>query len=188
MKVGNRARGCGWGWAGFPVGPSRPLVLAGAQGAKCPPESRGRVLSLSGAVLSRTRKGALYLSFVCQVIPVSSFTRSVRHDRGCAVNELVFRASAPPLGFRTYSASRLPGEKPAPARELQHLHPRPGTEHLSWAIENQVWGLIPPYLFCPCLVFSAILKGPPWEGLMGTEQSLEGHRFPTPHVKVGGPM
>nr|XP_060620901.1 lysosomal alpha-mannosidase [Anolis sagrei ordinatus] len=72
-----------------------------------------------------------------EVIPVSSFTRAVRRDRGDAVNELVFQASAPPLGYRTYSVSRLPGRGSARARTLKRLHDHPGTEHLSWAIENQ---------------------------------------------------
>ncbi|XP_061472674.1 lysosomal alpha-mannosidase isoform X1 [Rhineura floridana] len=72
-----------------------------------------------------------------EVIPVSSFTRAVRRDRGDAVNELVFQASAPPLGYITYSISRLPGRDPAHSKLLQRLQHQPGTEHLSWAIQNE---------------------------------------------------
>ncbi|KAH0629645.1 hypothetical protein JD844_011874 [Phrynosoma platyrhinos] len=76
-------------------------------------------------------------SLLSQVIPVSSFTRAVRHHRGDAINELVFQASAPPLGYRTYSISRLAGRDPARFKVLKMLRDQPGTEHLSWSIENQ---------------------------------------------------
>uniref|UniRef100_A0ABM5FLY9 Alpha-mannosidase n=1 Tax=Pogona vitticeps TaxID=103695 RepID=A0ABM5FLY9_9SAUR len=72
-----------------------------------------------------------------EVIPVSSFTQAVRRDRGYAANELVFRASAPPLGYRTYSVSRRPGKKPTLARELKRLLYRPGAAPLSWTIQNE---------------------------------------------------
>ncbi|CAG12505.1 unnamed protein product, partial [Tetraodon nigroviridis] len=49
----------------------------------------------------------------CEVM--SAATREVRRDRGYAVNELVFEAQAPPLGFTTYSVSLLEdGPPPAP--------------------------------------------------------------------------
>lgn len=77
------------------------------------------------------------LSF--QVIPVSNFTRAVRRDRGDAVNELVFQASAPPLGYTTYSVSRLPGKEPARSRLLKRLPHQPGADQLSWSIQNEVF-------------------------------------------------
>ncbi|XP_051940570.1 lysosomal alpha-mannosidase [Hippocampus zosterae] len=43
----------------------------------------------------------------CEVIPISGSTRDVRRNRGFAVNELLFRVRAPPLGFSTYSVSLL---------------------------------------------------------------------------------
>nr|XP_014342916.1 PREDICTED: lysosomal alpha-mannosidase [Latimeria chalumnae] len=42
-----------------------------------------------------------------KVMQVSAFTKQVRQDKGSAVNELVFQAAAPALGFSTYSVSRL---------------------------------------------------------------------------------
>ncbi|XP_036385660.1 lysosomal alpha-mannosidase [Megalops cyprinoides] len=54
-----------------------------------------------------------------QVVPVSQATRDIRKDRGYAVNELVFQAQAPPLGFSTYSVSQLK-HQPPPAS------PKPG--------------------------------------------------------------
>ncbi|XP_053232372.1 lysosomal alpha-mannosidase [Podarcis raffonei] len=72
-----------------------------------------------------------------EVIPVSNFTRAVRHDRGDAVNELVFQASAPPLGYTTYSVSRLPGKEPARSRLLKRLPHQPGADQLSWSIQNE---------------------------------------------------
>ncbi|KAK0140408.1 Lysosomal alpha-mannosidase [Merluccius polli] len=52
----------------------------------------------------------------CQVVPVSEATRQVRKDRGHAANELVFLVQAPPLGYSTYSVSRLQnGPPPASA-------------------------------------------------------------------------
>ncbi|KAK9540894.1 hypothetical protein VZT92_003314 [Zoarces viviparus] len=50
----------------------------------------------------------------CQVVPVSAQTAAVRRSRGFAVNELVFQAQAPPLGFTTYSVSLL-RDGPPPA-------------------------------------------------------------------------
>ncbi|XP_034395786.1 lysosomal alpha-mannosidase [Cyclopterus lumpus] len=49
----------------------------------------------------------------CQVVPLSAATRAVRRNRGFAVNELVFQARAPPLGFTTYSVSLLRDGPPA---------------------------------------------------------------------------
>ncbi|XP_063148563.1 lysosomal alpha-mannosidase [Candoia aspera] len=72
-----------------------------------------------------------------EVIPVSSFTRAVRHNRGSAINELVFQASLPPLGYSTYSISQLPGRNPAGSRLLKRLRPQPAAEHLTLAIENE---------------------------------------------------
>ncbi|XP_059848318.1 lysosomal alpha-mannosidase [Hypanus sabinus] len=43
-----------------------------------------------------------------QVVAVSAFTKALRKDRGYAVNELVFEAWLPALGFATYSVSRKP--------------------------------------------------------------------------------
>ncbi|XP_003972325.3 lysosomal alpha-mannosidase isoform X1 [Takifugu rubripes] len=57
----------------------------------------------------------------CEVLPVSTATREVRRNRGYALNELVFEAQAPPLGFTTYSVSLLKNEPP-PA-PLQHRTP-----------------------------------------------------------------
>ncbi|XP_061626669.1 lysosomal alpha-mannosidase isoform X1 [Phyllopteryx taeniolatus] len=50
----------------------------------------------------------------CEVVPVSQTTRDMRRNRGFAVNELLFQAWAPPLGFRTYSVSLLQ-DGPPPA-------------------------------------------------------------------------
>ncbi|XP_077425885.1 lysosomal alpha-mannosidase [Vanacampus margaritifer] len=59
--------------------------------------------------------GADGKSVDCEVVPVSRTTRDVRRNRGFAVNELLFRARAPPLGFSTYSVSLLQdGPPPAP--------------------------------------------------------------------------
>ncbi|XP_061130848.1 lysosomal alpha-mannosidase [Syngnathus typhle] len=53
----------------------------------------------------------------CEVVSVSRATRDVRRDRGFAVNELLFRARAPALGFSTYSVSLLQdGPPPASVR------------------------------------------------------------------------
>ncbi|XP_067829073.1 lysosomal alpha-mannosidase [Heptranchias perlo] len=46
-------------------------------------------------------------SVLNQVVAVSNFTKAVRKDRGYAVNELVFQASVPALGFSTYSVSKV---------------------------------------------------------------------------------
>ncbi|XP_044309624.1 lysosomal alpha-mannosidase isoform X2 [Varanus komodoensis] len=72
-----------------------------------------------------------------EVIPVSSFTRAVRRDQGSAINELVFQASLPPVGYTTYSISRLPGGQPVLPKPLKKLHHQPGAEHLSWSMENE---------------------------------------------------
>nr|XP_056703983.1 lysosomal alpha-mannosidase [Euleptes europaea] len=74
-----------------------------------------------------------------EVIPVSSFTRGVRHDRGDAMYELVFQASAPPLGYSSYAISRLPGRNPAHSKLLKRLHDQaqPGKQSLSWGIQNE---------------------------------------------------
>ena len=37
-----------------------------------------------------------------QILPVSAATKAVRRDRGKAPYELVFIATAPPLGYNTY--------------------------------------------------------------------------------------
>lgn len=49
-------------------------------------------------------------SVLNQLVPVSNFTVAVRQDRGSAVNELVFEAWVPPLGFSTYRVSRKPAD------------------------------------------------------------------------------
>ncbi|KAM9494751.1 LOW QUALITY PROTEIN: lysosomal alpha-mannosidase [Clarias gariepinus] len=54
-----------------------------------------------------------------QVIPVSKATRDLRRDRGYAQFELVFRVQAPPVGFNTYTITRVQ-DSPAPAP------PKPG--------------------------------------------------------------
>ncbi|XP_034262785.1 lysosomal alpha-mannosidase [Pantherophis guttatus] len=72
-----------------------------------------------------------------EIIPVSSFTRAVRHNRGSAINELVFQASLPPLGYRTYSISRLSGRDSARPRLQKRLRPRPAAAHLTPSIENE---------------------------------------------------
>ncbi|KAJ6668062.1 hypothetical protein lerEdw1_016383 [Lerista edwardsae] len=75
-----------------------------------------------------------------KVIPVSSFTRAVRHDRGSAINELVFQASVPPLGFTSYAISKLPGRDLGLSQLLKRLHSnhaKPGRNSLPWTIENE---------------------------------------------------
>ncbi|NXV88663.1 MA2B1 mannosidase, partial [Calonectris borealis] len=69
-----------------------------------------------------------------QVVPVSNFTRRLRGDGGSAVRELLFQASAPPLGFSTFTVSRLsrgdprahPARTPVVSqpREIQNEHVR----------------------------------------------------------------
>lgn len=56
-----------------------------------------------------------------QVVPVSRSTRDVRRNRGFAVNELVFEAGAPPLGYSTYTVSLIQ-DRPKPAT-AQHRGP-----------------------------------------------------------------
>ncbi|XP_068460344.1 lysosomal alpha-mannosidase [Clinocottus analis] len=51
----------------------------------------------------------------CQVVAASAETRALRRNRGFAINELVFQAAAPPLGFTTYSVSLLQDGPPAAA-------------------------------------------------------------------------
>ncbi|KAG8128822.1 hypothetical protein E2320_015703 [Naja naja] len=72
-----------------------------------------------------------------EIIPVSSFTRAVRHNRGSATNELVFQASLPPLGYRTYSVSQLSGKDSARPRLLKRLRPQPAAPLLTPSIENE---------------------------------------------------
>ncbi|XP_074990259.1 lysosomal alpha-mannosidase isoform X2 [Calonectris borealis] len=69
-----------------------------------------------------------------EVVPVSNFTRRLRGDGGSAVRELLFQASAPPLGFSTFTVSRLsrgdprahPARTPVVSqpREIQNEHVR----------------------------------------------------------------
>lgn len=58
-----------------------------------------------------------------QVVPVSGSTRDIRKYRGFAVNELLFEVQAPPLGFSSYSVSKIQD------RTRQETKPatRPGT-------------------------------------------------------------
>ncbi|XP_070595631.1 lysosomal alpha-mannosidase isoform X1 [Erythrolamprus reginae] len=73
-----------------------------------------------------------------EIIPVSSFTRAVRHNRGSAINELVFQASLPPLGYRIYSVSRLSGRNSVYPRPLKSLlRPQPAAAHFTPSIENE---------------------------------------------------
>ncbi|KAM6229533.1 LOW QUALITY PROTEIN: lysosomal alpha-mannosidase [Spheniscus humboldti] len=79
-----------------------------------------------------------------EVVPVSNFTRRLRGGGGSAVWELLFQASIPPLGFSTFTVSRLSrgGPRVHPARtpvlsqpqEIQNEHLRvlfdPLTGHL----------------------------------------------------------
>ena len=44
----------------------------------------------------------LYVHMCVQILPVSAATKAVRGDRGKAPYELVFIATAPPLGYNTY--------------------------------------------------------------------------------------
>lgn len=53
---------------------------------------------------------------------MSAATRELRRNRGDAVNELVFEARPPPLGFTTYSVSLLEsGPPPAPVKRRTPL-------------------------------------------------------------------
>ncbi|XP_051897842.1 lysosomal alpha-mannosidase [Pristis pectinata] len=47
-------------------------------------------------------------SVLNEVVAVSNFTKALRKNRGYAVNELVFEAWVPALGFSTYDVSRKP--------------------------------------------------------------------------------
>ncbi|XP_072104661.1 lysosomal alpha-mannosidase [Mobula birostris] len=58
-----------------------------------------------------------------QVVAVSAFTKAVRKDQGYVVNELVFEAQLPALGFATYSVSRKP------ERFTFHRLVRPPSKH-----------------------------------------------------------
>ncbi|XP_015271310.1 PREDICTED: lysosomal alpha-mannosidase [Gekko japonicus] len=57
-----------------------------------------------------------------EVIPVSSFTQKVRRDRGNAINELVFQASSPPVGYSSYTISKVPGRNQAHSKLLKRLY------------------------------------------------------------------
>ena len=71
---------------------------------------------------------------ISQVVPMSKASQQLRKGRGYAVNELVFQAQAPPLGYSTYSVSVLQnGPPPAPVK--------PGPPA---AIQNKV--SLPPHL------------------------------------------
>ncbi|XP_077183388.1 lysosomal alpha-mannosidase [Paroedura picta] len=74
-----------------------------------------------------------------EVIPVSSFTQHVRRDRGSAFNELVFQASPPPLGYSSYTVSKVPGRNPAHSNLLKRLHNQAlsGKQSPSWGIQNE---------------------------------------------------
>ncbi|XP_066472931.1 lysosomal alpha-mannosidase [Tiliqua scincoides] len=75
-----------------------------------------------------------------KVIPVSSFTRAVRHDQGSAINELVFQASVPPLGFTSYTISKLSGRDSGPSKLLKRLHnneAKSGRKSPPWTIKNE---------------------------------------------------
>uniref|UniRef100_A0A8D0BFU9 Alpha-mannosidase n=1 Tax=Salvator merianae TaxID=96440 RepID=A0A8D0BFU9_SALMN len=74
-------------------------------------------------------------SVLNEVIPVSGFTQAVRRDRGGAINELVFQASVPPLGYTTYSVSRLHKKDPVRTRLLKRLQRQHETEQRS--IQNE---------------------------------------------------
>ncbi|XP_069460399.1 lysosomal alpha-mannosidase-like [Ambystoma mexicanum] len=52
-----------------------------------------------------------------QIIPVSDFTRAVRRDKGTAPRELLFQAFVPPLGFTTYTVTRLSGQASSPREQ-----------------------------------------------------------------------
>ncbi|XP_067170658.1 lysosomal alpha-mannosidase [Apteryx mantelli] len=79
-----------------------------------------------------------------EVVPVSRFTRRLRRDRGNATRELIFQASAPAVGFSTFTVSQLGRGDPHArlarppvslrAREIQNEHVRvlfdPLTGHL----------------------------------------------------------
>lgn len=96
--------------------------------------------SLSGILLVGIMNGAHFPSR-CQVIPVSSFTRAVRHDQGYAINELVFQAPAPPLGYASYSISKLPARNAAGSKLLKKSYNQAllGSQPFSGAIQNEVW-------------------------------------------------
>ncbi|XP_009280770.1 PREDICTED: lysosomal alpha-mannosidase [Aptenodytes forsteri] len=77
-----------------------------------------------------------------EVVPVSNFTRRLREGGGSAVWELLFQASAPPLGFSTFTVLSRGDPRAHPARtpvlsqprEIQNEHLRvlfdPLTGHL----------------------------------------------------------
>ena len=71
---------------------------------------------------------------IWQVVPMSKATQQVRKDRGYAVNELVFQAQAPPLGYSTYFVSVL--QNGPPSASVKSGPPA--------AIQNKV--SLPPYL------------------------------------------
>ncbi|XP_052655960.1 lysosomal alpha-mannosidase isoform X1 [Harpia harpyja] len=79
-----------------------------------------------------------------EVVPISNFTHRLRGDGSSATRELLFQASAPPLGFSTFTVSRMsrgdprvpPAQTPvlSQPREIQNEHVRvlfdPLTGHL----------------------------------------------------------
>lgn len=87
-------------------------------------------------------KPPLTLHACPQVVPISNFTRRLQGDGSIATQELLFQASAPPLGFSTFMVSRMSRRDPRvpPAQTPVLSQPR--------EIQNEVWshceGCIPP--------------------------------------------
>lgn len=68
-----------------------------------------------------------------QVVPISNFTRRLRGDGGGATRELLFQASAPPVGFSTFAVSRLSrGDPPVPPTPIP-------VSSQPQEIQNEVW-------------------------------------------------
>ncbi|XP_075758546.1 lysosomal alpha-mannosidase [Pelodiscus sinensis] len=76
-----------------------------------------------------------------EVVPVSNFTRQVRRDRGDAARELLFPASAPALGYSTYTISKTAAGDPR-SRLAKRLRkqPQPQPQVDAWSpgeIQNE---------------------------------------------------
>ncbi|XP_035261901.1 lysosomal alpha-mannosidase [Anguilla anguilla] len=77
-------------------------------------------LPVNGTHYTVTRPGGSLVD--SEVVPVSQATKDIRRDGGYAANELVFQATAPPMGFSTYSVS-LVQNRPPPAPPLPGAPP-----------------------------------------------------------------
>lgn len=70
-----------------------------------------------------------------QVVPVSIVTHGLRGNDAGAMQELLFQASAPALGFSTFTVTRSPHGGPRVPPVQPPVLPQP------WDIHNEAWAL-----------------------------------------------